>query len=184
MVQNRPGRVLNTTRRDRREMANIARREPARGFGLDRFFNDPFFRSPLRGVWGDWPSLNADTATILPVDITESDEELTVKASLPGYASDEVKVHVDEGVLTIEAEHEEETTTEDDAGNGANGNGNAPKYIRRERSFGSVRRSFTLPTDLRDGDLKAKLRNGVLTVHIPKVEAPAPTVIDVQVDED
>lgn len=181
MVQSRPGRVLNTIRRDRQQMANIARREPARGFGLDRFFNDPFFRSPLRGFWGDWPNLNTDTATILPVDITESDEELTVKASLPGYSTEEVKVHVDDGVLTIEAEHEEETTTE---GDGANGNGNAPKYIRRERSFGSVRRSFTLPTDLRDGDLKAKLRNGVLTVHIPKAEAPAPTVIDVQVDED
>lgn len=162
-------------------MANIARREPARGFGLDRFFNDPFFRSPLRGYWGDWPNLNTDAATILPVDITESDEELTVKASLPGYSTEEVKVHIDDGVLTIEAEHEEESTTGDE--NGAE-NGNAAKYIRRERSFGSVRRSFTLPTDMRDGELKARLRNGVLTVHIPKAEAPTPTVIDVEVDED
>ena len=166
-------------------MANIARREPTRGFGLDRFFNDPFFRSPLRGYWGDWPNLNTDAATILPVDITESDSELTVKASLPGYSTEEVKVHIDDGVLTIEAEHEEESTTEgaEGAENGA-ANGDAPRYIRRERSFGSVRRSFTLPTDLRDGDLKAKLRNGVLTVHIPKAEAPTPTVIDVEVDGD
>ena len=163
-------------------MANIARREPRlRGFRLDRIFNDPFFRSPLRGVWRDWPSAGVDAPTFLPVDIAEVEGERTVTASVPGYSSDEVTVHVDDGVLTIEAEHSEESATEE---GGEETNGDTPKYIRRERRYGTARRSFKLPADMSDGDLTARLRNGVLTVHIPKVEAATPTVIDIEVHED
>lgn len=159
-------------------MANIQRRDSrinGGGWGLDRVFNDPFFRSPLRAFWNDtgW----ADTSTVLPVDIAEGENELTVTASVPGYAREEISVQVDDGVLTIAAEHGEEHSDE------ANGDG-APKYIRRERSYGSVRRSFTLPTELRDSEPKAELKHGVLRIHIPKAEAPTPTVIDVKVDED
>ena len=162
-------------------MANIARRRPrVPGFGVDRFFNDPFFRSPLRGVWGDWPSPSKEATASLPVDITETDEELTVKASLPGYREDEVSVLVDDGVLTIAAAHSAESTMTD----GVDDSGDAPKYIRRERSYGAVRRSFTLPTDQLDGDLKARLSNGVLTVHVPKAETPRPTTIAIEVVQD
>ena len=169
--------------KDNQAMANIAKREPRRnlGLGLDRFFSDPFFRSPLR-AWGDWPAWSAtDASAILPVDIAESDEELTVTASLPGYAREEIQVQVDDGVLTIAAEHSEDTDSGDQTNGDATGE---PMYIRRERRYGTVRRSFTLPHELRDSELKAELKNGVLRIHIPKAEAPAPTVVDVEVHED
>ncbi len=130
---------------------------------------------------GTGPSAGVGAPTFLPVDIAEVEGELTVTASVPGYSSDEVKVHVDDGVLTIEAEHSEEPETEE---GGEETNGTTPKYIRRERRYGTARRSFKLPADMSDGDLKARFSNGVLTVHIPRAEAVTPTVIDIEVDED
>jgi HSP20 family protein len=159
----------------------LARRDPFRGRtrGLDRFFSDPFFRTPLRGFWSNGRAQPAHTSTVLPVDIADSDSELTVTASVPGYDREDISVQVDDGILTIAAQHTAETTADD--GETDEVEVDAPKYVRRERRYGAVRRSFTLPTDLRDSELKADLRNGVLTVHIPRVEAPAPTVIDVEV---
>ncbi len=167
----------------------LARRDPLRGrtLGLDRFFSDPFFRTPLRGFWSNGWAQTADTSTVLPVDIADSDSELTVTASVPGYDREDISVQVDDGILTIAAQHTAETTADDGETDEVEVDEvevDAPKYVRRERRYGAVRRSFTLPTDLRDSELKADLRNGVLTVHIPRVEAPAPTVIDVEVVAD
>ena len=162
----------------------LARRDPFRGrtLGLDRFFSDPFFRTPRRGFWSNGWVQTGDTSTVLPVDIADSDSELTVTASVPGYGREDISVQVDDGILTIAAQHTAETTADD--GETDEVEVDAPKYVRRERRYGAVRRSFTLPTDLRDSELKADLRNGVLTVHIPRVEAPAPTLIDVEVVAD
>jgi HSP20 family protein len=157
-------------------MANIARREPVGGLSrsLDRFFHDPFLRAPLLS-WG-WADLEDNRKAILPVDVIEGDDELIVTTSLPGYDREEINVEVEDSVLTIGAEHIEESEV----------GGDEDRYLRRERRYGAVHRSFAIPADIEDGEIEAELHNGVLTLHIPRGEepVPGPNIIDVKVRED
>ena len=110
-----------------------------------------------------------DKIFIPKVDITEEDEAYLVKAELPGFPKEEVKVDVEEGVLHLRAEHKEEKEEKKD------------NYHLRERRFGSFSRSFRLPDHVAADKVEASMENGVLTVKLPKTEEAAPRRIDVQV---
>jgi HSP20 family protein len=102
-------------------------------------------------------------------DITEDDKEYVIKAELPDVKKEDVKVTVENGVLTIAGERrfEKEETKK--------------KYHRVERAYGSFVRSFALP-DLAEGDrVKAEFKNGMLTVHVPKSEKARTKQIEVKV---
>lgn len=90
------------------------------------------------------------------VDIAEDDKEFTITADLPQVKKDEVKVTVDDGLLTIrgEREHKEETKNK--------------KYHRVERSYGKYVRSFRLPEEVKSDKIDAQFEGGVLTIHLPK----------------
>src|SRR5712664_1978321 len=92
------------------------------------------------------------------VDIIEDDKEYLVKAELPEVRREDVKVSVENGVLTIRGERKFEREEKN------------KKYHRVERGYGSFVRSFTLP-DVADGDrVSAEFKDGVLKVHLPKSE--------------
>lgn len=94
----------------------------------------------------------------IPVDVSETDDSVTVTADLPGYDTDDIDVSVRENQLTVSAEREREEETEDD------------HYHRRERSHQAVSRSVRLPTDVEEDQASASYTNGVLTVTLPKAD--------------
>lgn len=97
------------------------------------------------------------------VDIVEKDDHFEIKADLPGVKKEDVKVSLENGVLTIEASHNEEKTEE------KNG-----KVIRKERRTGQFLRSFSLGSNVHDNDIKASFTDGVLTIAAPKVKPETP----------
>lgn len=127
---------------------------------LSRFFNDPFFnQSPLAG-------LSMDEGT-LAVDISEDEQNVVVRASLPGFTKEDVTVHVEDGVLTINAQHTEEKEHKGE------------KFYRKERRTGSMSRRIALPTAVVESQTKAELKEGVLTLRLPKSTKSAPHRIQI-----
>lgn len=103
------------------------------------------------------------------VDITEDDKEYLVKAELPEVKKENVKVTVENGILTISGERQFEREE------------NGRKYHRIERSYGSFVRSFGLPDDADAEKVEAQFTEGVLKVHVAKSEAAKPKQIEVKV---
>jgi len=103
------------------------------------------------------------------VDVAERDDEYLVRLELPGVRKDDVKITIENNVLTIRGEKKrEENINEND-------------YRRMERSYGSFVRSFTLPTAVRPDKIEAKSQDGILTVRLPKADEARPKQIEVQV---
>ena len=126
---------------------------------MDRLFDDSFFRRP---------SPARPRVAALPVDVLEQDGKLIVKASLPGFDKDDIDVRVDDGVLSIKAEHSEERDGSDE------------RVYRRERRYGAVARRLALPSVADGADVEAELKDGVLTVSIPVPEANVPKQIEIK----
>ena len=104
------------------------------------------------------------------MDITEDDKEYLVKADLPEIKKDEVKVTVENGVLSISGERKSEKEEKN------------KKFHRIERSYGSFERTFTMPEDADSAKMKAEFKEGVLRVHVPKNPVAQPKKIDIKVD--
>ena len=118
---------------------------------LHRFFLGGF---PNRMDTSEIPTLAvADWSP--EVDISEDDHGYLLKADLPEMKKDDVRVTVEDGVLSVSGERK--TEKED----------HKKKFHRIERSFGTFRRSFTLPEDADSTKVTAEFRDGVLKVHLP-----------------
>ena len=81
-------------------------------------------------------------------------------ADLPEVKKDEVQVNIDNGVISISGERKTKSEKKD----------KKKKYHRIERSYGSYQRSFHLPENAREDEVNAEFKDGVLRVHIPKIE--------------
>ena len=92
------------------------------------------------------------------VDITEKKDHYEIQAELPGVRKEDLKVDVHNGVLTIEASHEEEKTEEEEG-----------RVIRKERRTGRFSRQFNLGEDVHDEDIQANFTDGVLKLRVPKL---------------
>lgn len=103
------------------------------------------------------------------VDVAEDDKAYLIKADLPEVKKDEVKVTVENGVLTISGERKFEKEE-------AN-----KRYHRVERAYGSFARSFNIPEDADAESVQAEFRDGVLQVRIAKSEKARPKSIEVKV---
>ena len=103
----------------------------------------------------------------LAVDVVERDDAYVLRASLPGLKTEEIKLEVEDDILTISAEHEE---SEEDKGE---------NYVRRERRYGAFSRSLALPKGIGVDDIEATSKDGVLEVVIPKPKAPEPQSVTI-----
>lgn len=103
------------------------------------------------------------------VDIVEDEKEYLIKAELPEVKKEEIKVSVQDDVLTITGERKYEKEEKD------------KKYHRIERAYGSFARSFTIPQDADGPKVFAEFQDGVLKVHLPKSEQAKPKSIEVKV---
>ncbi|MFI5323072.1 MAG: Hsp20/alpha crystallin family protein [Thermodesulfobacteriota bacterium] len=104
------------------------------------------------------------------VDIAETDEAFVIKAEIPEVNKEDVKVTVDNGVLTIRGERKQEKEEE------------GKKFHRVERYYGRFARSFTLPDNVDETKIKASFKDGMLNLQIQKTGKAKPKVIEVKVE--
>jgi HSP20 family protein len=129
---------------------------------LNRVFSRPTMRNTGKE--------NLTVADWMPtVDISETESEYLIKAELPEVRKEDVKVTVENGVLTLQGERRQEKEEK------------GRRFHRVERSYGSFVRSFTLPESVDEGGVKAEYKDGVLALHLPKSEKVKPKAIDVKV---
>ncbi|AUG58700.1 Hsp20/alpha crystallin family protein [Acetivibrio saccincola] len=116
------------------------------GFGrnvIENFFNDPFFSGVLSATSG------------IRADIRENDKEYIVDAEIPGVNKEDINVELRDDTLTISIDRGEEIKDEGE------------NYIRRERRYGSVSRSFYVENVVNDA-VTARYKDGILTIVLPK----------------
>ncbi len=142
----------------------ITRYEPFREFALlqdrmNRLFGDTYLREDeaTRGAW------------VPPVDIFEDEGTLVLRAEVPDVPKDQIRITVENNVLTLQGERPFPTDTTEG------------KFLRMERSYGPFSRSFTLPNTVDGTHVKAQCKDGVLTVQLPYREEAKPRTIDIEV---
>jgi len=144
-------------------MSNLIRWEPARDFmtlreAMDHLFDDAFTRPlSIRDGW-----------SVPAIDMYQTDEELVVKASIPGYKAENVQISVTGDVLTLRGEVKQEDEKNEKA------------WHIREQRWGSFERSVALPTQVVADKAKAEFENGILIVTLPKAEEVKPKTITVK----
>jgi HSP20 family protein len=135
---------------------------------MQRRLTTMFGRAPLRKNGEKKEAMTvAEWAPL--VDISEDEKEYLIKAELPEVKKEDVKVSVQEGVLTISGERKSEKEEK------------SKKFHRVEWAYGSFERSFTLPEDADADKVAGDFKDGVLKVHVPKSEKAKPKKIDVKV---
>ena len=144
-------------------MSNLTRWEPVREMmtlreAMDRLFDDAFTRP-----------INMGAVSALPaIDLYQTNDEVVLKAALPGLKSDDVQITVTSDVLTLRGEFKQ------------NGEKKEATYHIREQRHGVFERSVMLPTDVQTDKAKAEFENGILTITLPKAEAVKPKSISIK----
>ena len=127
---------------------------------IDRMF-EGFFSPSCKGAnESDWHWNPA-------VDIYDDENQIVVKAELPGVDKKDINVSVEGRVLTLRGERNEEREVDDE------------RFHRRERVSGKFERVFRLATDVDSNQIRADYKDGVLTVVIPKPEAKKPKQVTI-----
>jgi HSP20 family protein len=103
------------------------------------------------------------------VDIVENENDLVLKADVPGIEPNDIDIRMENGTLTIKGERKFENNPTDQG------------YHRIERSYGSFARSFALPDSIDPEKVKAEFKNGVLAVILPKKEVAKPRAVKVEI---
>ncbi len=129
--------------------------------------NRVFGRSGVRSQAGQESMTVADWTP--PVDICETEREYLIKTDLPELKREDVKITIQEGVLTLFGERKLEQEEK------------GKKFHRVERSYGSFWRTFSLPDNVDETRVTADFRDGVLTLHLPKSEKARSRTIDIKV---
>jgi HSP20 family protein len=145
-------------------MTKIIRFEPAREMvslrdAMDRLFDDAFMR-PSSQMGSNWQAP--------AVDMYQTDDEIVIKAALPGIKADEVQISVTGEALTLKGEVKQEEETQEKA------------YHIREQRWGAFERTIMLPTDVVADKAKADFEDGILTISLPKAEEVRPKTITVK----
>ena len=137
-------------------MTKLTRWEPYRELEelsdrLNQLFTSPWHRpmsEPKEGfALSDWTPA---------VDIEESNEEFVVRAELPSVKKEDIKVKVEDGVLTIQGERRQQKEEK------------GRTFRRVERNYGAFARSFVMPAKVLENKVLADFKDGMLTVHVPK----------------
>ena len=148
---------------------NLTRWEPEREMltlreAMDRLFNDAFTRplSVTREGGSAWSTL--------PIDMYQTDNDVVVKAALPGLKPEEVQINVTDDILTIRGEtQQQDAQSEKDKA-----------WHIREQRWGVFQRSISLPTPVKSEQAQAEFENGILTITLPKSEQAKPKIITIK----
>lgn len=150
---------------------NLIRYEPTTLFPMFRDMEETWDR--LNRYFGTRPNGVKENLTVADwtpvVDIQETDTEYLVKAELPEVKKEDAKVTLENGVLMLQGERKQEKEEK------------GKKFHRVERSYGTFVRTFTMPLDADESKVAADFKDGILRVHLPKMEKPRPKAIEVKV---
>lgn len=125
---------------------------------IDFFFSNLLERDEINAGWTP------------KIDLYNGKDELIVKAELPGMKKEDVKVSLIENILTIEGERKLENEKKKD------------NYYKIERSYGAFARSIYLPAEVKSDKINASYKDGVLEIHLPKVEEEKPRRINIDLN--
>ncbi|MBQ9019016.1 MAG: Hsp20/alpha crystallin family protein [Bacilli bacterium] len=118
---------------------------------MPKIFDDDFFRDDF------FDRKDRMNYNLMKTDIREDDNSYLLEVDLPGYNKDDIKIDITDGYLTINAKVEKENNDE------------KKNYVRRERFTGEVSRSFYVGDDIKEDEVKANFKNGILTLEVPKL---------------
>jgi HSP20 family protein len=126
-------------------------------FDVENFFNKPFF-SDMKNM--HFPAVN----------ISETEQAYDIELAVPGFQKEDFKINVEDDVLTISAEEKKEETKED------------KNYSRRDYHYASFTRSFRLPDNAKDDDIKALYTEGMLKLTIPKTTEEVKATKEIRIE--
>ena len=129
---------------------------------MDRLFDDFFGLQPARRENGAAAALWSPS-----VDVSETPDNFTVRAELPGMQREDIDLEVENNVLVIRGERKFEKQSDGE------------NFHFTERSYGSFFRSFTLPKNVDSEAIKAEYKDGILTVTLPKREEVKPKKVEI-----
>ncbi|TXF79010.1 Hsp20/alpha crystallin family protein [Chryseobacterium sp.] len=127
---------------------------------IEDFWNTDGFPSPLFQGKHQYPTVN----------IIDKDDSYELTVSAPGFKKDDFKVNIDNGLLTISAETSSEKKEE------------KKNYLRKEFSTSSFTRSFRLPDNIRDEQIKANYQDGILNIGMNKVHSEKREIKEIKID--
>jgi len=134
-------------------MSYLLRKRNNLGFLGDGFLRDFFDYSPFDRGYED----------LMKTDLIEKENGYEIKVNMPGYTKDNIKISFEKGYLTIEGHVEK-------VDEGSENEEKQEKYLRRERYYGSITRSYYLGDDIASEDIKANFVDGVLSVDVKKLD--------------
>jgi HSP20 family protein len=130
---------------------------------MNKLFDDFLGRPLMRTEWseGVWnPS----------VDISETKDNVIIKAEMPGLNKEDVKISMQDNMLTLTGEKKQEKEEKE------------TNYHRIERSYGAFSRSFSLPTSVKSDKIRATYKDGILSITLPKTEEVKPKEIPISIE--
>ena len=110
---------------------------------FDDMFSDPFF--------------TGSESRVMKTDIKEKKDKYVIDMDLPGYEKEDIKIEIQDGYLTVHAKANKAETDKEEG-----------KYVRKERYVGECSRSFYVGENVKEEEIKAKFKNGTLTIEVPK----------------
>ena len=122
---------------------------------FDDFFND--FTRPAKSV----ARYNTPTTSVMRTDVKETEGSYELDIDLPGYKKEDVQAQLKDGYMVITAKQQTQNEEQD----------KNKKYIRRERFYGACSRSFYVGEEIKQEDIKASFKDGILKVSVPKKKA-------------
>lgn len=147
----------------------IVRWEPFRDMLNSQREFDRLFKEAFNPIFGEGELSTRTWAP--PVDIYENENDIVLKAELPGVDPKEVEIRVEDNTLYLKGERKFEKETKEE------------NYHRVERTYGSFARSFSLPNSINAEQVKAEYKDGLLTLTLPKREEAKPRTIKIDVSK-
>ena len=137
---------------------------------FDNFFDDDFYMPSVFGGKND-PLYGKHAKNVMKTDVRETDNSYELDIDLPGFKKEDIKVDLDGDVLTVSAERNKENEEKDNKGN----------YLRRERVYGSVSRSFDV-SSIKTEEIKVGDKDGVLSLTLPKKTSSVPVTRRLEIE--
>lgn len=127
------------------------------------------FEEAVEGRDGEGAMERWSRSREMPMDIIEEDESFVVTVEVPGFEREDVEVSVTNRTLIVEAHRDETVETTDE------------RFLRRERRHRSTSRTIELPEEVEEADVSATMKNGILTIELPKLEAAERQSVEISV---
>ena len=118
------------------------------------------------GIYGSFFPMSKNST---PIDVTENQDHYCIKADVPGFDKEDIKISLDDNILTIQGERKKETTNKQE------------NYIQKERFYTNFSKSIALYDNVDIEKINASLKNGVLELQLPKKEAQEKKIKKIEV---